>query len=112
MDSVRPQEVAPAVEFFFITENAPQTPIINCTLTAQSQCWKSEMPAPPTIGNYYLTDDYDMVTYYPVANNMGSSSAGFDFITSYGGQGGYPDFAYGLYKVTNNISNKCFLFRL
>lgn len=49
-----------------------------------------------------------MLLTYPEYNNMGIYSAGFDFITSTGGSGGYPDFAYGLYKVTNSVSNKCF----
>jgi hypothetical protein len=56
------QELTPAVELFFITENAPSSPIISCILTAQSQCWRSE-PSPTEIGNYYLTDDYNHVTY-------------------------------------------------
>jgi hypothetical protein len=102
---------APPVELFFITEGAPSSPIINFTLTAQSQCWgdTSKNSNPPGYGEYFLTDDFDEVTYVPQANNMGSGSAGFEFITSNAGANSpYPVFAYGLYKVTSNGTNKYF----
>lgn len=104
------QDQAPAVELFFITEGAPTYPIIACTLTAQSQCWAISLPIPPQPGGYYLSDDYDNSIYVPTANNMGQQSAGFDFVTSMGGAPGtgYPDFAYGLYKLTISGSNKYF----
>jgi len=42
---------------------------------------------------------------------LGQSSAGFDFVTSpniVGGVPVYPIFAYGIYKVTSNGTNKYF----
>ncbi len=104
------QEQAPPVELFFITEGAPTYPIIACTLMAQSQCWAISLPVPPQPGGYYLSNDYDNSIYVPRENNMGQQSAGFDFVTSMGGAPGtgYPDFAYGLYKVTITGSNKYF----
>lgn len=98
---------APGVEVFFITEEAPSSPIITCTFTAQSQCWGNTLGYyPPQSADYFLTDNYNEETYDPVANNMGSSSAGFDFVTS--DNTGYPNFAYGVYKVTSNVTNKYF----
>lgn len=104
------QEQTPAVELFFITENAPSSPIITCTLIAQSQCWGIALPLPPQPSNFYLTDDYNYSVYVPTANNMGQESAGFDFITSMGGAPGtgYPDFTYGIYKLIISGSNKYF----
>lgn len=105
-------ESAPAVELFFITESAPSSPIITCTLAAQSQCWgdTSHNSNPPGYGEYFLTDDFDEVTYIPQANNMGHQSAGFEFIAVKAGAigSGYSVFAYGLYKVTINATNKYF----
>ena len=105
------EELAPPVELFFITEGAPSSPIITFTLTAQSQCWGdiSGNSNPPGYGEYFLTDDFDEVTYVPESNNMGGLSAGYEFITSNRGLNSpYPVFAYGLYKVTSDGTNKHF----
>lgn len=101
------QQYSYPVELYFITEYAPPTPIITCTLTAQAQCW-GDLSGNTCVeghGEYFLTDDYDDITYVPSGNNLGDNSAGFDFITA---QNGYPTFAYGIYKVTNNVSSKYF----
>jgi hypothetical protein len=66
------KETALPVEFYFITEYAPASPIITCTLTAQSQCWGDTIQSyPPSSEDYYLTDDYDNSVYVPSANNLG-----------------------------------------
>jgi hypothetical protein len=102
---VKAQETTPACELFLKTENIPiGSPIMTFTLTAQSQCWGNLAIIPcPIPGVYFLTNDYDNPIYIPTANNLGSSSAGFDFVTSLNG---FPTMAYGLYKVTSNGTDK------
>jgi hypothetical protein len=110
MPVVKAQELAPPVELYFITVNAPSSPIINCILSIQSQGW-GDTSGTNSPGPYFLTNDYTNSVYTPDVNNMGTQSAGFDFITArtlVGGIPQYPIFTYGLYKVTSNETNKYF----
>lgn len=97
------------VELFFITENLPSTPIMSFNLTAASKCWGIDpvRTTPPILGDFYFTNEYNNVNYNPSANNLGGHSGGYNFITS-PDQYNYPIFAYGLYKVTNNVNDKYF----
>ena len=98
--SILSQEAVPSVELFFITEGVPASPIMTFTLNKQAQVWGWSQLGPACeypYGNYYLTNDYDNQTYIPLQNNWGTNSRGFDFVTSTGGSGGDPDFAYGIY---------------
>ncbi len=109
MPVVKAQDTTPAVELYFITENLPATPIMTFALKAQSSVWDwggtVGQGCSPGYGTYFITNDYDNPVYIPDYNNMGTQSGGFDFVTS---QNCCPVFAYGLYKVTSNGTNKYF----
>lgn len=96
---------APAVELFFYSVSVSGSPIMNLSLDAQSLVWGCQYPP----RYYYLTPDYNIAVYTPEYNNMPpTQAAGFDFITTTYGNPGYPVFAYGLYKVSSNRTNKYF----
>ncbi len=92
-----------------MTDNLPDEPVMNLTLQNESQCWGYNLVSSvPIQSGYYLTNEFNNATYYPDGNNLSDGeSAGFDFVTSTSIPQ-VPVFAYGLYKVTNNINNKYF----
>jgi len=92
-----------------MTDNLPDEPVMNLTLQKELQCWGYNLVSSvPIQSGYYLTNEFNNATYYPDGNNLSAGeSAGFDFVTSTSIPQ-VPVFAYGLYKVTNNVNNKYF----
>lgn len=108
ISSIHAQDAAWPVEIFCVTENLPASPIMTFTMTAQSPRWDviSNAPYPPQASYFFLTEDYEVETYIPTANNLGQNSAGFEFVGL--ANAGFPVIGFGLYKVTNNLNNKYF----
>jgi hypothetical protein len=107
MTFVFPQELlnpGRPLELYFETVNIPTgTQVMELYLTSQSQSWGVTL-APKT----YLKDNsYNNIECVPDMNNITPENEcwGFDFYSSHYSEDPYDRFAYGLYRVTNNLND-------
>lgn len=102
---INSDEITPAVEMFFGTEQASGDAITFNLSNNQGQVWGGINSVDCNF-SWYTTSLFNSPSYTVTTHNQPVGSwAGLDFTTS---PGNYQIFGYGLYKVTNSESSSYF----